>query len=394
MTGYPVIGLHGGIMANHPFVTMTKPTGSFCNMRCRYCYYLNADNGETFERIRMNPELLERYISDYIQSTKEDVVSFTWHGGEPTLAGLDFYEEVVRLQKKYLPKGKTCWNNIQTNGLLIDEKWCEFLKREKFDIGVSIDGTRFVHDLYRVDVNEDGTYTRVKKAVELLEKYGIHPDLLCTVTEDTANAARSVYASLRSFHSGWIQFIPIVRYNEDGSTTEDSVTPGSYGRFLKEVFREWITHDLGRLNVQIFAETALVLSGRKANVCWFSETCGNVLIVERDGSVYACDHFVDQKHKLGNITDTSLSELADHPFQQAFGEEKKNIAEKCKTCPYEFICHGGCPKDRHSQTREYYLCDGLFTYFEYAVPLLRKAMIWSQERKTPAEIMKRIREEE
>ena len=225
-------------MANHPFVTMTKPTGSFCNMRCRYCYYLNADNGESFAQIRMNPELLERYISDYIRSTKEDVVSFTWHGGEPTLAGLDFYEEVVRLQKKYLPKGKTCWNNIQTNGLLIDEKWCEFLKREKFDIGVSIDGTRFVHDLYRVDVNEAGTYNRTKKAVELLEKYGIRPDLLCTVTEDTASAARSVYASLRSFHSGWIQFIPIVRYNEDGSTTEDSVTPGSYGRFLKEVFRE------------------------------------------------------------------------------------------------------------------------------------------------------------
>ena len=370
------------------FVTMAKPVGSFCNMRCKYCYYLNADNGEDFTNIRMPADLLEQYIRDYIASSPGDTVSFTWHGGEPTLAGLDFFEEAVRLQKKYLPKGKTCWNNIQTNGLLLDEKWCSFLQREKFDIGVSIDGNRYVHDLYRVDAGDQGTYERVSKAVKMLKDHGIYPDLLCTVTEDTAHSAKAVYQSLRSFHTGWIQFIPIVRYDAQGHTTPDSVTPQSYGRFLKEVFREWIRHDLGKTNVQIFAETALVLSGQKPNVCWFAETCGNVLITERDGSVYSCDHFVDRYHKLGNIRDTSLAELASSPAQIAFGMRKQEVSERCKSCPYLFICSGGCPKDRDRETNVYYLCEGLYAYFEYAVPLLKQAMQLSREGKNSAEIMK------
>ncbi len=380
-----------------PFVTMAKPIGSFCNMSCEYCYYLHADNGEDFANIRMSDSLLETYIRDYIAQCGGEVVSFTWHGGEPTLAGLDFYEKVMELEKKYLPEGKQCWNNLQTNALLINEDWCRFLKKHHWDIGVSIDGTRYVHDLYRHDAGGNGTYERVQKAVKLLEKNGIHPDLLCTVTADTARNGKAVYTALSAFRTGWIQFIPIVRRDSEGNVTPDSVTPELYGKFLKDVFREWIRHDLGKTNVQIFAETSLVLAGGHSNVCWFSETCGNVLIVERDGGVYSCDHFVDQEHKLGSLPADSLAALAAGEKQRQFGNSKRDsLTQKCRNCPWLHICHGCCPKDRFlvnedGEPGQYYLCEGLRDFFAYAVPQLEEAMDLSRKGKSPQEIMTLLR---
>ena len=378
------------------FVTMAKPVGSLCNMNCSYCYYLKADNCNDPSVYRMNDNVLDTYIRTYLQNSSQDTVSFTWHGGEPTLAGLDFFQKVVQLQKKYLPAGKKCWNSLQTNGVLINEDWCRFLKENNFDVGVSLDGTRYIHDLHRNDKAGSETYEHALNAVKLLKQHGIEPDLLCTVTEETAQNARAVYTALRRLDTGWIQFIPIVVRRADGSVTEESVTPGSYGKFLKEIFREWITKDLGRVNVQIFAETALVLSGRPSNVCWFAETCGNVCVVEKDGSVYSCDHFVDQKHRIGNLTETDLNVLMDSDVQKQFGNAKRDsLCKECRECEWLKICRGCCPKDRFLETetneKKYYLCEGLRMYFSYAVPLLKEAMKMSSSGIRQSDIMKALR---
>lgn len=375
------------------FSVMAKPTGSLCNMQCSYCYYLNADNGSAPPR--MSDDILETYIRSYIEAIDGDTISFTWHGGEPTLAGLDFYRKAIAFQKQYLPKGKQCWNNLQTNGLHLDDEWCRFLKENHFDVGVSIDGTRYIHDLYRKDTQGNGTWERVKDNILRLKKYGIKADLLCTVTSDTAQNGKSVYQALRKLDTGWIQFIPIVRRTENG-VTEDSVTPQLYGRFLKDVFREWASHDMGKVNVQLFSETALVLAGGTPNVCWLAEKCGTVLIVERDGGIYSCDHFVDQKHLIGNLKTDNLRDLINSDVQQNFGNAKRDsLVQECRACPYLKICGGGCLKDRFSvssdgEPGQYYLCKGLLQYFDYAVPLFQKAMDYSRRGYTSAKIMQEL----
>ena len=378
------------------FVIMAKPVGSYCNMSCSYCYYLHADNLQELSRKTMTYDTLEQLIRSCCESCDSDVLSITWHGGEPTLAGLDFFRKAVSLEQEYLPAGKTFWNSLQTNGLLIDDAWCAFLKKHHFDVGVSIDGTRFVHDTYRNDRGGEDTYQRALSAVERLKKHGIRPDLLCTVTRETAENAKSVYRSLRALDTGWIQFIPIVRRDAQGSVTEDSVTPSLYGKFLKTVFREWFFHDLGRINIQLFAETALTLSGKPSNVCWMQETCGNVIVAEHDGSLYACDHFVKQSHRIGSLDD-GLEQAVTSPFQTEFGLAKeKTLPRQCRECPYLELCRGSCPKDRFLENRDgeliYYLCDGLLAFYDYAVPLLKQAMAYSSQGKTPAQIMKLLKD--
>ena len=374
------------------YVIMAKPVGSWCNMQCSYCYYLKAENEQDFSRVRMDDVTLEQLIRQYCESCASPVLSITWHGGEPTLAGLDFYQKAVALEKKYLPKGKTFWNSIQTNGLLLDDSWCRFIKENRFDVGVSIDGSRFVHDTYRRDRGDESTWQRAANAVQLLKKHGIRPDLLCTVTKETAENAKSVYRSLASFQTGWIQFIPIVRRDADGYVTDDSVTPELYGKFLKDVFREWFFHDLGRLNIQLFAETALTLSGKPSNVCWMQETCGNVIVAERDGSLYACDHFVRPDYRIGSLSE-GLEAAVSSSFQEDFGLAKKQtLSQKCKNCPYLSLCHGCCPKDRFvpdtDNEKQYYLCDGLLSFYDYAVPILKKAMELSRDGKDSSQIMR------
>ena len=250
-----------GPVTSGPLVVMAKPVGSACNMRCSYCYYLHAP-GSSPTGI-MSRDTLETMIRSYIRSAPGPVVSFTWHGGEPMLAGLDFYREAVRLQKQYLPDGWSCWNSLQTNGLLLDDAWCSFLAEEHFDAGVSIDGIPSVHDHYRKDAGGQPTFDRTVSGIRLLQKHGIQPDLLCTVTSTTALHGPEVYRSLRNLGTGWMQFIPIVR-REHGQVTEDSVSPQAYGEFLRDVFAQWIFHDLDKCEVQLFSETALVLSGQEA----------------------------------------------------------------------------------------------------------------------------------
>jgi uncharacterized protein len=373
---------------------MAKPVASRCNLACSYCYYLETGHDDPWPpQARMTADVLEAFIRQYIQASPGPAVPFTWHGGEPTLAGVGFYRRALELQRKHLPAGWECWNNLQTNGVLLDDEWCAFLAKARFDVGLSIDGTKDLHDRFRKDRGGNGSYERVVVAIRRLQAHGIRPDLLCTVTSNAAQAPLAVYRALRAFHTGWIQFIPIVRRSPDGQVTPDSVTPEGYGGFLCRVFDEWVRHDLGRLDVQLFAETARVWAGGAAGLCWMRATCGRALIVERDGSVYSCDHFVDAAHRIGDIQTSTLRALADSPEQHRFGDSKRDaLTAQCQGCPWLAVCGGGCLKDRFAvsddgEPGQYYLCGGLRRFFAHARRPLELAMEMSRHGKSPEAIM-------
>lgn len=381
-------------------VVMAKPVGSRCNMQCRYCYYLEKGKFSTHRKqTRMSFDMLERLIRQTIECCSGPVVSFVWHGGEPTLAGIDFYEKAVELERKYLPAGWQVWNNIQTNGLLINDAWCSFLKKNRFDVGVSIDGDQLIHDANRKDRGGNGTYLKVKKAVERLMKAGIMPDLLCTVNSGTVKDPLRAYRALRDLGTGWIQFIPIVVRKPDGSFSDETVKPEDYGRFLCEVFDEWVTNDLGKTDVQLFAETARVWNGGEASLCWMAPTCGQVLVAEEDGGVYACDHFVDTDHRLGTLGKDKLYGMANSGSQTEFGNSKRDsLTAQCRRCPWLPCCGGGCPKDRFGtstdgENGQYWLCRGLEMYFSHADRPLHRVMELSKSGKKPEEIMEILKAE-
>jgi uncharacterized protein len=327
------------------------------------------------------------------------VIQFTWHGGEPTLAGLDFFMRAVELQKRYLPEGRTCWNNLQTNGILLDDEWCSFLAEEHFDVGLSVDGTQWLHDECRRDHSGRGTYGRAVEAAKCLQAHGIQPDLLCTVTSAIAKEPIAVYRALKNLNTGWIQFIPIIRRTPDGQLTPDSVTGEAYGKFLCTIFDEWICHDLGQLEVQQFAEMSLVWSGGTPNLCWMAPTCGRVLIVEHDGGVYSCDHFVTPEHLIGNINTSSLSELVDTPEQLRFGSDKRDcLPAQCRACSWLSVCNGGCPKDRIGLAGDgepglNILCSGLRQFYAHAEQPQKKVIERRKRGLSPAVIMAEFREE-
>jgi uncharacterized protein len=383
-----------------PFVVMAKPVGPVCNLACSYCYYLDTDRlYERPHQFRMSEALLEKYVRQYIEASPGPVVSFVWHGGEPALAGLEFFQHAVELQKRYLPRGWNCWNNLQTNGTLLDNEWCSFLADEHFDIGLSIDGTRWLHDACRKDSRGQGSYDRAVASVRNLQAHGVQPDLLCVVTSAIAKEPLNVYRALRDLKTGWIQFIPVVRRTPDGQVTPDSVTGEAYGRFLCAVFDEWIYHDLGKLNEQFFAEMSLVWSGGDASLCWMAPTCGRVLILEHDGGVYSCDHFVNTEHRIGDLENSSLAELIDSPVQHRFGVDKRDrLPRQCLSCSWLAVCNGSCPKDRfaladNGEPGLNYLCSGLRQFFTHAEKPLKYAMARKKQGLSPETIMAELRAE-
>ncbi|MDR0314217.1 MAG: anaerobic sulfatase maturase [Treponema sp.] len=380
------------------FVVMVKPVGSLCNLQCSYCYYRNTVYAETgTSGPRMTNETLERFIRQYFEASPGPVVSFVWHGGEPALAGLDFYRLAVDLQKRYLPEGWTCWNSLQTNGTLLNDAWCSFLAEAHFDVGLSIDGTQWIHDQYRKDHQDRGTYQLAKDTVKRLQSHGIQPDLLCTVTAETAKEPLAVYRALRALGTGWIQFIPIVRRDNEEKLMLDSVSGVDYGNFLCSVFDEWVLHDLGQLDVQLFAETMRVWSDGSAGLCWMSPTCGRALIVEQDGGVYSCDHFVNVTHRIGDISSSHLGTLADLPVQRRFGEDKQDeLCAQCRSCPWLAVCNGGCPKDRFALSEDgepglNHLCAGLKHFFSYIEPAVKIIRSLSAKGLVPDAIMAQLR---
>ena len=344
-------------------------------MHCDYCYYLSKD-----QKRFMDTDVLEKMIRDYFSSYQGPVYSLVWHGGEPTLLGLDFYKKAVALEKKYLPQGSTCWNNLQTNGSLLDEEWCRFLKEENFDVGISIDGSKAIHEKYR----HGKDYETIVRNIKLLQNCGKQPDLLCALTEDAAANALETYHALRDLKTGWIQFIPVIN-RVDGRVLEPSLTPETYGRFLVTVFEEWIRNDIDSLGIQFFMELLNLLSGGQASLCYLSATCGRALIVEHDGSIYSCDHFVDEEHRLGTLDSRSLAEMIEDPAQLSFGAAKHDdLSEQCIRCPYLRLCNGGCLKDRIEG--KYYLCEGLLYFFEQEIDKLIKITEMLKHKKSLIEV--------
>jgi len=377
------------VRSDRPFSVMVKPVGSLCNLRCTYCYYLPKPR---LGPPRMTDATLEALIAGQIHASPGPEVSFVWHGGEPTLAGLDFYRRVVELQRAHLPAGWQCWNSLQTNGVLLDDAWADFLAQERFDVGLSIDGTSWIHDQYRPDPGGRGSYQAGVAAAGRLMARGLRPDLLCTVTSTTAAEPAAVYRNLRGFGTGWVQFIPIVEHDAAGALTPESVTGPAYGDFLCAVFDEWVRHDLGATDVQLFAETARVVSGGQPGLCWMAPTCGRALVIESDGGVYSCDHFVNPEHRLGDTAD-GLGALVDSDVQRAFGDNKRaSVAERCVSCPWLRFCNGGCPKDRDADGLNV-LCAGLERFFAHAVPVLEQVAGWARRGEATSSIMERLRQQ-
>ena len=384
-----------GRRAGAPFVLMVKPVGARCNLSCRYCYYLGTDArlGQPAEGC-MSEETLEALIRNYMESSPGPVVSFTWHGGEPALAGLDFYRRAVALQKKYLPAGFSCWNSLQTNGVLLDDDWCDFLAAERFDVGLSLDGTAELHDACRPQAGGGGSWEGALAAARRLLRRGVRPDLLCAVTADTARQPLAVYRALRDLGTGWMQFLPIVRRTPDGRVTPDSVSPESYGAFLCDVFDEWVRHDTARTGVQIFAEAMRALGGGEPTLCTMAPVCGRALVVEKDGSVYSCDHYVRPEYRLGNVCTDRLADLADAPRQLAFGRAKRDtLPARCKACRFLPLCGGGCPKDRfpaEDGEAAPYLCEGLLHFFSCAEGRLRELLRLQKSGLSPQEAQRAL----
>jgi len=387
--------------ASAPFTIMTKPVGPICNLNCGYCYYIGKERYyEGAHSFKMTDALLETFIRQYIEASPGPAVQFTWHGGEPALAGLEFYRRAVALQKKYLPEGWSCWNNLQTNGVLLNDDWCAFLAENRFDVGLSVDGTQWLHDRYRRDRNGGGTYDNAVAAVRRLQAHGIQPDLLCTVNSATEKEPLAVYRALKNLNTGWLQFIPVVYRTEDGQVAPESATPKGYGDFLCDIFDEWILHDIGKTEVQLFAETAMVLNGGAAALCWMAPTCGRAIIVEHDGGVYACDHFVDPEHRIGSIETAHIGALVDSEEQVRFGNAKRdNLPAQCRACSCVALCNGGCPKDRFMTTSDgepglNYLCEGLHRFFTHAEKSVIKVTQLRKRGLTAEAIMAELRAEE
>ncbi len=410
-------------MSTAPFAVMAKPVGPVCNLSCSYCYYLEKEAlFAAGERYRMSDEVLERYTRSVIDASAGPVVHFAWHGGEPTLAGIRFFQRVVEIQSRYLPDGWKCSNNIQTNGTLLDERWCDFLLAEGFSVGISIDGPAQLHDALRRDRRGRPTHARAMRGLNLLRERGIDPDVLCTLNALNVRHPREVYRFFLDQGVRWLQFLPVVRRSEagvgqfqsslhGGSSVQrggalvavpsaDSVDPHAMGDFLISVFDEWVRHDVGRIAVQGFVECLLAYSGRAPTLCTMSDTCGSVLAMEHDGGVYSCDHYVDLEHLLGNATTDDIGELLALPAQLMFGASKRDVLTRaCRECPVLVVCRGGCPKDRFSRAPDgepghNYLCSGYRAFYEHAAPYMKRMVALATRGYPVSAIVDQLRDEE
>ena len=375
------------VKASRGFQVFVKPVGSICNLGCRYCYYLEKEalypEGEEF---RMADGVLVAYIAQHIEASPEQVVRFSWHGGEPTLIGLDFYRRVVELQRAHCPPGRRIINGIQTNGTLLDDEWCRFLAAEGFAVGLSIDGPAEMHDRFRV--NKDGlpTHGETMRGYRLLRRHGVPTDILCVVNAYNVRSPLRVYGFLREMGTQHITFLPVVERDPEGGVDPLTVPPDAWGEFLCAVFDEWRDHDIGRVKVQIFEEAARTAFGQEHSLCIFRLTCGDIPVVEHNGDFYSCDHYVDDGHRLGNITETPLVELLESPAQRAFGDAKlKALPHFCRECEVRAMCNGGCPKNRFMETPDgepglNYLCEGYRRFFNHCLPFVSEvAALWRRQ---------------
>jgi len=360
------------------FHVLGKPTGAICNLDCSYCFFLSKEElypGSTF---RMSDELLETYLRALLEAHRDPEVTVSWQGGEPTLMGVQFFRRVTDLVEQLRRPDQVVEHTIQTNATLLDDEWAAFLAEKDFLVGVSIDGPRERHDAYRVDKGGKPTFDRVMRGLETLKAHGVRWNALTTVHRANESHGLEVYRFLRDdLGAEFVQLIPIVERPSPGgiptghAVTDRSVTPDGYGRFLVEVFDEWVRNDVGRVYVQMFDSTLASFVGVSGSLCVHSETCGTALALEHNGDLYSCDHFVEPAHLLGNITLLPLVDLVGSPKQKAFGDAKRDtLPAFCRSCDVRFACNGGCPKDRFTVTPDgepglHYLCPSYLTYFRH-----------------------------
>lgn len=400
------------------FHLLAKPTGAVCNLDCDYCFFLSKEMLYPGSDFRMSEDVLEAYIRQLVEShARAPEVTIAWQGGEPTLMGLDFFRRSVELARAALRPGQRAIHTIQTNGTLIDPEWAEFFKQNEFLVGLSIDGPRDVHDAYRVTKGGRGSFDKVMQGLGHLRDAGVEWNALTTIHHANAERGREVYCFLRDrCGARFVQFIPIIErvpeadadgsvpwsswrdrplYTQSGEVvTGRSVTGEQYGRFLIDVFEEWVRHDIGEVFVQMFDVTLANWVGEPPSLCVHSETCGSALALEHNGDLYSCDHFVEPEHKLGNIMELPMAELVASPRQRRFGSDKLDALPRyCMECEVRFACHGGCPKDRFVNTPEgepglNYLCAGYKAFFHHVDGPMRAMGMALRDGRAPAELMR------
>ena len=374
-----------------PLYVMLKPAGAHCNLACKYCYYLEKNNlYQNSHRHLMSDEMLEQFTREYIEAQTMPQVLFTWHGGEPLMRSIDFYKKALALQKKYA-HGKQIDNVIQTNGTLLTDEWCEFFAKNHWLVGISIDGPQEYHDHYRVTPAGKPSWEKVMQGISLLKKHRVEWNAMAVVNAYNAEHPLEFYHFFRDNGCQYLQFTPIVERlteHEDGRTlasladkkefplADASVTPELWGNFLCTIFDDWVRHDVGKTFVEIFDCTLANWMGVLPGICAYSKECGHAGVMEHNGDVYSCDHFVFPEYKLGNIKDQSLIDMLYGEKQQEFSRLKHtSLPRQCKECDMEFACHGECPKNRFEKDKFgepglNYLCKGYYLYYSHVAPYM------------------------
>ena len=391
-----------------PLYVMLKPAGAHCNLACKYCYYLEKNNlYQNSHRHLMTDEMLEQFTREYIEAQTMPQVLFTWHGGEPLMRSIDFYKKALALQKKYA-HGKQIDNVIQTNGTLLTDEWCEFFAQNHWLVGISIDGPQEYHDHYRVTPAGKPSWEKVMQGIQLLKKHRVEWNAMAVVNAYNAEHPLEFYHFFRDNGCQYLQFTPIVERlteHEDGRTlasladdreiplADASVTPEQWGNFLCTIFDDWVRHDVGKTFVEIFDCTLANWMGVLPGICAYSKECGHAGVMEHNGDVYSCDHFVFPEYKLGNIKDQSLIDMLYGEKQQAFSRLKHtSLPRQCKECDMEFACHGECPKnrfekDKYGEPGLNYLCQGYYQYYTHVAPYMDFMKRELLAQRPPANIM-------
>ena len=391
-----------------PLYVMLKPAGAHCNLACKYCYYLEKNNlYQNTPRHLMSDEMLEQFTREYIEAQTMPQVLFTWHGGEPLMRSIDFYKKALALQKKYA-HGKQIDNVIQTNGTLLTDEWCEFFAKNHWLVGISIDGPQEYHDHYRVTPAGKPSWEKVMQGISLLKKHRVEWNAMAVVNAYNAEHPLEFYHFFRDNGCQYLQFTPIVERlteHEDGRTlasladdreiplADASVTPQQWGNFLCTIFDDWVRHDVGKTFVEIFDCTLANWMGVLPGICAYSKECGHAGVMEHNGDVYSCDHFVFPEYKLGNIRDQSLIDMLYGEKQQVFSRLKHtSLPRQCKECDMEFACHGECPKnrfekDKYGEPGLNYLCQGYYQYYSHVAPYMDFMKRELLAQRPPANIM-------
>lgn len=392
-----------------PLYVMLKPAGAHCNLACKYCYYLEKNKlYPTAQRHLMSDEMLEQFTREYIEAQTMNQVLFTWHGGEPLLRSIDFYRKALSLQQKYAG-GRRIDNVIQTNGTLLTDEWCEFFAQNHWLVGISIDGPQPDHDHYRLTAAGKPSWKKVMQGIKLLKKHGVEWNAMAVVNAYNANHPLEFYRFFKENGCQFLQFTPIVERltrHEDGRTlasladkdefslSEASVAPEQWGYFLCAIFDEWVREDVGKIFVEIFDCTLANWMGISPGICAYSKECGHAGVMEHNGDVYSCDHFVFPEYKLGNIRDHSLIDMLYGEQQQEFSRLKhSSLPRQCKECDMEFACHGECPKnrfmkDKYGDSGLNYLCPGYYHYYQHVAPYMDYMKQELMSQRPPSNIMK------